>query len=313
MSYSVLQASLVSAVLAATPLLYAGLGELLSERVGVLNIGIEGIMLIGAAVGYIVAVSSGNNLLALVAGAAAGAGLTLTLFAFPAVVLGTPQVLVGFAVFFIGAGLSDQIGDPYTTRALDSGISSTAIPLLSDIPFIGPIFFRQIWPFYVAVVLILAVAFLFRRSRHGRDMRALGESPGSAYSVGIAVIRWRLFYVTAGGALIGFGGGVLSVAITQTWQQGMTAGRGWVALALVIFAGWRPIGLLWGAYVFGVLLVLSNLGQAQGWGIPSPFLSMAPYVVTVAILILRTWRENRGMVPTLAPAALGQPFVRGGR
>jgi simple sugar transport system permease protein len=157
------------------------------------------------------------------------------------------------------------------------------------------------------------VGFLMRRTRHGLNIRSLGEDPSSAFAVGISVIGWRAFYTAVGGGLMGLGGGILSVTIANNWQQGMTSGRGFVALALVIFVGWRALGLLWAAYLFGVLLILGNLGQTQGWVVPSQFLSMAPYVLTVVILVVRTERERRRSGMTLAPAALAAGWVRGQR
>ncbi len=308
-----LQASLAAAVVAATPLLYTALGELLGERVGVLNIGLEGIMLMGAVVGFIVAVKGHGAALAFLAGGGAGALFVFVTFAVPAVMLGASQVLVGFAVWFLGIGLSAQIGSSYAGQPLSLEVAVVKVPLLHDLPWVGPIFFEQIWPVYAGVALAAAVALLCSRTRHGLDMRAIGEDPASAHAMGVAVKRWQVFYSCVCGFLGGVGGAILSVAVLQNWAEQITAGRGFIALALVIFAGWRPLSLLWAAYLFGVFLVLANLGQAQGWGIPAPILSMAPYLFTVVILILRGWRALKASGAGLAPAALGVPFVRGQR
>jgi simple sugar transport system permease protein len=309
---TILQASLATAVLAGTPLLYAALGELLSERVGVLNIGLEGIMLIGAAGGFIAAYESGSLLVGLLGAALSGTLFTLVFFTLPVVFMGASQVLVGFALWFVGIGLSAEIGRNYSSSALSFRTESTAIPFLSDIPWVGKILFDQMWPVYFGVGLALAVGFLLKRTRHGLNMRAIGDEPASAHAMGVPVRAWQAFYSGACGALVGVGGGLLSIAIIQAWKEQMTAGRGWVALALVIFAGWRPIGIVLTSYFFGGLLILVNVGQAQGWGISSEVLAMAPYVITVAILILRTWRELKSG-SSLAPVGLGETFVRGQR
>ncbi|MBS1886150.1 MAG: ABC transporter permease [Actinobacteria bacterium] len=310
---STLQASLAAAVVAATPLLYAALGEILNERVGVIDIGLEGIMLMGAVGGFIFAVKSNSAPVALLAGGGAGALFTLIAFTLPAVVMGASQVLVGFALWFLGIGLSAQVGSSYAGLPLQLHIGVVKVPLLHSLPWIGPIFFEQIWPVYLGVAICLAAAFVCARTRHGLNMKAIGDDPASAFAAGVAVKRWQAFYSVLGGFLAGIGGAILSVAVLHHWGDQLTAGRGFIALALVIFAAWRPLSLLWTSYLFGVCLVLSSLGQAQGWSIPSPILSMAPYLFTVLILVLRGWRalySNRG---GLAPAALGVPFIRGQR
>lgn len=307
------QAALALAVLAAAPLLYAALGELLHEKLGLFNAGIEGVMLIGAVVGYIVAVRSSSIPLGLAVGAISGAVFNLLVYGVPVLVMRSSQILVSFAVWFIGAGLSAQLGLTYVGRALPESVGATSIPLLDRLPFVGDIFFRQPWPVYLAVVLTLVVAFVLRRTSHGLSMRAIGEDPASAHASGIRVRAWQTFYVGVGGALMGIGGATLTLVVTTTWTSQITAGRGFVAFALVIFAGWRASGLLWGSFLFGLLLVLGPVGQAHGWSIPSSVLGMAPYVFTVVVLTLRTWRELRRSGTTLAPAALGLVFVRGQR
>jgi simple sugar transport system permease protein len=175
---------------------------------------------------------------------------------------------------------------------------------------VGPILFDQIWPVYLGAVLAVAVAVMLNRTRHGLNMRAIGEDPAAAHAMGISVRRWQVFYTGICGLLTGFGGAILTVGITLNWRDQVTAGRGWIALALVIFAGWRPFALLWASYVFGGLLILSDLGQIEGWGIPSPFLSMIPYVFTVIVLTARTWRVLQFSGRALEPASLGVTFVR---
>lgn len=311
MSPDVWQATLAAAVVSATPLLFASTGELICEKVGVGNWGIEGVMLIGAVLGFIGAYETGNIVLGLLLGGAGAAVFTLLFFAMPVLRWRASPLLIAFAVWFIGTGLSAEIGGTYQDRELDAEVGNLAIPGLKEIPFIGEIFFDQIWPVYVGILLPLAVAFGLGRTRHGLNMRALGEDPASAYASGVRVLPWQAFYLAVGGALIGVGGAVLSVAVTSGWQSGMTAGRGWIAWALVIFVGWKPLNLLWATFLFGLTLNLASLGQAQSWGIPAPYLSMAPYLVTVAALALRTAQARRRGGGEAAPAALGLGFYRG--
>ncbi|MEA2379313.1 MAG: ral nucleoside transport system permease protein [Thermoleophilaceae bacterium] len=313
MSYEVLEGMLASAVLAGIPLAYAALGELLSERVGVINIGIEGVMLVGAAVGFVIAVDSGSTLIGFLASALAGGAFAGAFVALPIVFGRAPQIVIGFAAWFIGIGLSGEVAASYTSRALPQRMAEVHVPLLRDLPLVGKPFFEAPWPVYLGVVLVLLVAFLLHRTRHGMNLRAIGEDPGSAHAAGVPVVRWQLVYVTVGGALMGLGGGMLSLVTIRHWQDQMVAGGGWIALALVIFVAWRPVALLWGAYFFGILLVLGDVGQSQGWGIPSPILDMAPYLLTIAVLIARATRTRRWGGPPTAPAALGSVFVRGQR
>lgn len=307
------QASLTTAVLAATPLLYAAIGELLTEKTGVENWGIEGTMLIGAVVGFIAADKSGSALIGLGVGGAAGLVFAIVSFGVPVVVLRANPILVAFAVWFMGVGLSTAIGTNYVNRPLHAGIQPTRIPGLADIPWVGTIFFNQIWPVYAGVVLVVAASMLLGRTRHGLAMRALGEDPASAYASGVPVVRWRLVYTGVGGFFVGVGGAILSVVVTGIWQENMTGFRGWIALALVFFVGWRPLALLLAAYLFGVLIVLGSLGQAEGWPISSEFLNMAPYLFTIVAVTLRTVIELRRGGGSLAPAALGRDFYRGQR
>jgi ABC-type uncharacterized transport system permease subunit len=308
MSYDLLHTSLVGAVLVAVPLLFAALGELLSERVGVMNIGIEGVMSIGAAAAFVVGVKTGDPAVGLLAGTVIAGLFTLVFFAVPVILLRTSDILVGFAVWFIGLGASAHFAQSYATEPLRAKVATLKIPLLADIPFVGEILFEQPWPYYLAVFAAVAVALVLTRTAHGLNLRGIGDDPGAAYASGVPVLRWQVLYVTLGGALMGLGGAVISVVVTHHWQSGLIAGRGWIALALVIFVGWRPLGLLWATYLFGILLTLETVGQAEDWAVPAAVLAMPPYLATVAILIIRNRRGYR-----LAPAALGMPFLRGGR
>lgn len=299
MSWDILHASLITAVAAATPLLYAGLGELLVERVGLFNVGLEGVMLIGAAVGYSTTVDHGL-VAGLVVGAIAGGVFSSAFFGLPVIWMRAPQVLAGFAVWFIGLGLSAQWGVSYVQKPVEETAHNIHVPLLADIPWIGTILFDQPTVVYLGVALTLLVAAILRWTRHGLTVRAIGFDPDAARAAGIPVRAWQSAYVFIGGSLIGLGGAILSVIVVHTWRENVTAGRGFVALALVLFVGRRPLSLLWASYLFGVLLILGAVGQAQGWGVPSPFLDMAPYLVTVVILLLRnrpTWTTLRSISP----------------
>lgn len=313
MSLDLWEATLAAAVLAAVPLLFAGVGELISEKVGVGNYGIEGVMLMGAAAGYIVAFESGSPSVGLAGGALVAAFFGLVLFVIPTVVFRAGLVLVAFSVWFIGTGLSSEIGAAYSNRPLPETMGRLEIPLLSDIPFIGEILFAHIYPVYLAVALVVLVWFVLERTRHGLAMRALGEDPSTAYANGVHVNRWRMLYMTLGAGLIGLGGAVLSVGVTAGWQGGMTGGRGWIAFALVILSAWRPLALLWTSFLVGFMLALADVGQAQGWNVPSEVLSAAPYVVTIVALVAQmvAVRSRGGGSP--APAALGRDFYVGSR
>lgn len=222
-------------------------------------------------------------------------------------------MLAAFAVWFIGTGLSSQIGATYSNRPLPDTMGRVALPLLSKIPFVGQILFDQIYPVYVAVVLVVVVWFVLERTRHGLAMRSLGEDPAAAYASGVHVTQWRIAYLTLGAALIGLGGAVLSVGVTAGWQSGMTGGRGWIAFALVILSAWRPLALLWTSFLVGFMLSLADLGQAQGWKIPSELLSAAPYIATIAALVVQTVIARRRGGGAPAPAALGRDFYVGSR
>ena len=310
---SAVEASLATAVLSGTPLLYAALGELLSEKAGTINIGLDGMMLIGAMVGFMVAFDSGSIVLGLFGGAGAGLVFALIFFALPVLAFRADQILVGFALWLLGLGLSAQVGQDYAGRTLHVNMAELKIPLLHEIPFVGTILFEQVWPVYAGVLVALAAAYILRRTRYGLNLRAVGEDSSAAYAMGLNVEVWRAAHIALGGLLAGFGGAMLSTIIAATWREEMTAGRGWVALALVIFAAWRPISLILASLLFGFFLILSNLGQIYDWGIPSSILGMAPYVVTLVILGARSWFElKRGARPRV-PGGLGVPFVRGSR
>ena len=313
MSTAVWVSILSAAVVFMLPLLFAAAGALISDRVGVFNYGIEGVMLMGAVLGFMGALNFESPLLGLLLGGLGGGVFTLVLYALPVVYLRASPLLMSFAIWFVGIGLSGQIGVDYVNRQLTEPIKPWDIPLLSDIPVLGPVLFQQVWPFYVSIALLIAVWWVLTKSRHGLNVRSLGQDPGSAYASGVQVQRLRVLYVSLGGALMGVGGAVLSVVIVRTWLSEMVAGRGFIAIALVIVASWRPLALLWAGGLFGLMTALANYGQVRGWSVPGELLSAAPYVLTVLALTAQSiaaWARGGG---SPAPAALGEDFYRGQR
>lgn len=308
----ILLASLRTAIDAGTVVVLAGMGELVTERVGVLNLGQEGLIGIGAVTAVIVAKGVTSPWVALLAGMAA-AGLLGFLFASSVVVVRTNQVLTGLAVVLIGVGLSNQLGNNYQGSPVVHRFLPFDIPLLADIPQIGPALFRHdVIVFLSYVALPVVVAFLLFRTRHGMNLRAVGENPAAADAAGINVTAMRLLYTSLGAALTGAGGAFLMLSFTHAWSPNVARGRGWVALAVVIFAAWRPSLLVFGALLFGAMISLGFIAQQQNWGIPSSVLSMLPYVVTLALIVLPAALARFGVKvrSSVAPAALAQPYFR---
>jgi simple sugar transport system permease protein len=301
-------ALLVAATLSAgTPLAIAALGLLVNERAGVLNLGAEGLMLIAAVAGFATAFHSGSEWLAFGAGAAAGAGVA-AIFGWLVIWLNTNQYATGLAVSLFGSGFSAFVGIGYVGRKL-ADAPPPSVPLLRDVPFLGPALFRQHPMAYVAVGLVAAVAGYLYRTRSGLVLRSIGESPASAHALGYAVRPIRLAAVVVGGALCGLAGAYLSVVYTPLWVEGMVAGRGWIALALTVFATWRPGRVLLGAYLFGGVTMLQLHLQAGGVQIPSQFMTMLPYAATIVVLVLIS--RNPLWIRLNMPASLGKPFFPG--
>jgi simple sugar transport system permease protein len=301
-------ALLAAATLAAgTPLVLAGLGLLVNERAGVLNLGAEGILLISAVAGFAATHHGGSEAVGFLAGAAAGAAVA-AVFGWLVVWLNTNQYATGLAVSLFGSGFSAFVGIDYVGTQLGEK-TAHAVPVLSDVPFLGPALFRQHPMVYAAVALVGAAAFLLYRTRAGLVLRSIGESPQSAHALGYSVRRIRLAAVVAGGALCGVAGAYLSVVYTPLWVEGMVAGRGWIALALTTFATWRPGRILLGAYLFGGVTMLQLHLQAQGVQVPSQFMAMLPYVSTVVVLVLIS--RNPLWIRLNMPASLGKPFFPG--
>jgi simple sugar transport system permease protein len=294
---------LSSTVVAATPLIYAALGELVTERAGVLNLGVEGMMLIGALTAFAVGATTGNLPLAYLAAMGTAALLSL-LFAFLTLTLQANQVATGLALTLFGLGASAFAGRSYTGLPI-VGLKSIAIPWASEWPLIGPLFHLDI-PVCGSIALFVAVDVFLKRTRAGLRLRAVGESPAVAHSLGQSVTGIRYLAVMFGGAMSGIGGAYLSTAVTPMWVEGMSAGRGWIALALVVFATWKPLRVLLGAYLFGGVTVLQLYAQGFGLRVPSEFFSMLPYVATIVVLVF-ICRDPR-TIRLSQPASLGQSF-----
>jgi simple sugar transport system permease protein len=301
-------ALLIAATLASgTPIALAGLGLLLNEKSGVLNLGAEGVMLVAAIAGFAVAFHTGNDWIAFGAGALAGMAMAAA-FGWLVIWLGTNQYATGLALSLIGGGLSAFVGVGYVGKKL-SERTSFDIPGLADVAFIGPALFRQHPMTYITILATVAVAWFLYRSRAGLVLRAIGESPESAHALGYRVRLIRLAAVMAGGALCGVAGAFLSVVYAPLWVEGLVAGRGWIALALTTFATWRPARVLLGAYLFGGVTMLQFFLQGEGVEIASQLLSMLPYLATIIVLALIS--RNPAWIRINMPASLGRPFHPG--
>jgi simple sugar transport system permease protein len=301
--------SVASAVAGSTAVLIAASGELMLEKTGVYNIALEGVMLVGALGGYLADRATESWVVGLAVGGFVGCLFALV-FGLLTVVLRTNMVVVGVALILVATGLTDTIGAPYVGKAAPSAIPTLEIPGLSAIPYVGPALFKQTVVTYLAFLLPFLIWWGLGRTKHGLNMRAIGENPAAADSAGISVIGWRMAYTGIGGVLGGIGGAVITLSLVGDWVSDVTSGQGWIAFAVVFFAGWRPLWILAGAYLFGALTVLGFVGQAEGWKIPSEVFTVLPYIGTVAVMILRAWLDRRrGGVSW--PAALGEPFYRG--
>lgn len=291
-------------IVAATPLIFAALGELVVEKSGVLNLGIEGMMLIGAAIGVWCHFAGIPMFFALVGAVVAGA-LSSLIFGVLALTFMTNQYAAGLALAIFGTGVSAFVGRGFGSTPVEA-IRPLDIPVLSDLPIVGELFFSYDPLVYFAFVMFFAVSWFLAKSKAGLALRAIGESPDSAHAIGFPVIRIRYLAVMFGGAMAGMGGAYLSLVYTPLWVENMTAGRGWIALALVVFATWRPFRVLLGAWLFGGMTILQLQGQAIGMRIPSEVLSSLPYIATIVVLVLIS--RNRMAMALDFPASLAQPF-----
>ncbi len=303
------EAILLTVITASTPLVIAALGELVSERSGVLNLGVEGMMIMGAVAAFATAQITGSAYFGILGGIVGG-GLFSLLFGFLTLTLVANQVATGLALTILGLGLSGQLGEAFVGMP-GVRLQPIVIPLLSDIPFFGRVLFSQDVIFYMSVVLVFGISWFLFKSRTGLKMRAIGDNHGSAHALGINVVRTRYLAVLFGGACAGLAGAQLSLVYTPQWVENMTAGRGWIALALVVFASWRPLRVLAGGYLFGAVgigqLHAQLLAQSGGIAIPSQLLSALPYVATIVVLIIISHNRRTTLINT--PASLGKPFV----
>ena len=301
-------ATLFALTLAAgTPLVFAALGELVVEKSGVLNLGVEGMMLAGAVVSFMVAAKTGHPWLGVLAGMIAAAALSIV-FAVLALSLMSNQVATGLALSLFGVGLSAFIGLPFVSIVIE-GIKPLDIAGLSDLPILGKLLFAHSPFVYLSLLLFAAVHWFLYFTRAGLIVRAVGESPSSAHAIGYRVVGIRYLAVIFGGACAGLGGAYMAVAYTPLWTEGMTAGRGWIALALVVFATWKPWRVVAGAYLFGGVTLAQFQAQALGTTLPSQVLSMLPYLATIVVLALIS--RDATAIRMNAPASLGKPYHPG--
>lgn len=322
---------LAATMSAAVPLVFAGLGELITEKSGVMNLGVEGMMLVGAVAGFAGAMHMGVPG-GLLCGAVAGLLASLP-FAFLTLSLGANQPAAGLALTIFGTGLSAFIGQgPMFISQSLPGLKPVAIPLLANIPFLGPILFNQNYVVYLSYAVFFLVAWLLSRTRWGLVLRAVGESPEAAHAIGYSVLGIRYVATLCGGAFAGVAGAYLSTVYTPLWVQNMTAGRGWIAVALVVFAAWKPWRLMLGAYLFGGMTILQMYLQGKSLQLPgflasiphlqemtdiliervlgtSQFLAAVPYLATIVVLVLIS-RDRRVLFLNL-PASLGKPYMGG--
>ncbi len=296
---------LLTIATASTPLLIAAMGELVVERSGVLNLGVEGMMVIGAVCGFGGAALSGNPWVGVLAGISGGV-LASLLFGVLTLSIATNQVATGLSLTLLGLGLSGLLGESFVGQA---GVKLSAVDMgpLTEIPYVGRFLFGQDPIFYLSLLLVACVSWFLFRTRAGLVLRAVGDSHDSAHALGLSVVKIRYAAVAFGGACAGLAGAHLSLVYTTQWVENMTAGRGWIALALVVFASWRPWRVLAGAYLFGGVTIGQLHAQAFGVAVPSQLLSALPYLATIVVLVLIS--RNKRLTILNTPACLGRPFV----
>ena len=293
-------------MIAATPILYAALGELVTEKSGVLNLGVEGMMIIGAICGFSVSVETNSVYIGFMAAACGGALLSV-LFAVMTQYFLANQVASGLALTLFGLGLAALLGHSYTGQ-VPPQISKLDIPVLANIPVLGKMLFAHDFFVYLSLILVFGVWYFLSKTRLGLIVKAVGENHESAHAIGYNVTRIRFFCIVFGGALAGLGGGYLSLIRVPQWTEGMTAGAGWIALAIVVFSTWRPWRLILGAYIFGGITILQLNLQAIGVNVDVALLSMTPYAVTIVVLVLMSL--NRSKKSLGAPGSLGKSFIK---
>ncbi len=294
-------------MVAGTPLLLATTGEIICERSGILNLGVEGVMAIGAVTAFIVTMTTGSPWLGVAVAIAAGMAISI-IHAFASITLQANQVVSGLALTMLGLGLSGMIGKPYVGKPLLIKMEDWNIPWFSDLPWLGKILFSQSPFFYLAILLALVSWFFLERTRLGIEIRSTGENPQATETQGVNVSKLRYLSVIIGGGFSGLAGAHLSISYSKSWIEGMTAGRGWIAIALTIFALWNPGRAIWAAFIFGGIFVVQYL--LQPLGISPNFLAMLPYIATLVILLLISFKDPKKLN---APAMLAEPYKRGER
>tara|TARA_B100000989_G_scaffold250564_1_gene198342 strand:+ start:150 stop:1061 length:912 start_codon:yes stop_codon:yes gene_type:complete len=298
---------LMAVILSSLPILYAATGELVVEKSGILNLGVEGMMLMGAVIASITVIVTGNPYLAIITGALSGV-ITSFIFGFFTLILATNQVATGLALTIFGTGLSGLIGAEYVGKAI-SRLEPVRVPFLNEIPVLGYILFTHNILVYLGFIMVFIVGWFLYKTKSGLILRAIGNNPESAHALGYSVISIRFLSVMFGGFMAGLGGSFLPLVLTPHWAEGMTAGKGWIALALVVFASWRPLRIPVGALLFSGITVMQLVGQARGWSLPSQFLSMLPYLATIVVLVLISRNKEFSIIN--APASLGKIFIAG--
>jgi ABC-type uncharacterized transport system permease subunit len=315
MNDSVLILSIVSAIAAGTPLLFAALGEIMTERSGVMNLGVEGMMLVGGVTAFWTGIQTGNLFLSLAAGALAG-GLVSLGHALLAISLRVNQIVSGLALVIVGSGFSSFWGNsgdqPMIQQANGVSVDPVLPQVLRDIPVIGPVVFGHDIVVYFSWLVVVASSYFLYRTTFGLSLRAVGEDPAAADAAGLDVTRIRYLFTFVGGLGAGIGGAYLVLAVLGTWQAGVTAGAGWIAIALVILAGWRPSLAILAAYIFGALRNLGFTLQIAGLDVPSDFLNMLPFIATYVVVIIISASPARAR-KIAGPAALGEPYSREAR
>lgn len=312
MNESVFLLALLNAIVVGTPILYAGIGEILTQRSGVMNLGIEGMMLVGAVTGFWATTVTDSLLVAVIVGALAGAGMAL-LHAILSITFRVNQIVSGLALVTLGTGLSAFLGDatqpPLTCCRGEVRFEPVFTGGITNLPVVGPLLFSHDIMVYASWVLVGVASYYIFKTPLGLSLRAVGENPGTADAAGISVVRYRYLHTLMGGALAGIGGAYLSIALLGAWQKGISSGVGWIAFALVVFAGWRPWRALFAAYIFGLLTGLNFTFQIIGISIPGDFLAMVPFAMAIIALIVVSARPEAARKLS-APAALTIPYAR---
>lgn len=304
MDSAVLVSIVLSIISSATPLLLAATGELVAEKSGVLNLGVEGMMLVGAVIGFAVTLTTGNAIIGILAAALAGTVMAL-IFSILTLSLLANQVATGLALTIFGIGLAAMMGANFVGQPVGK-LPALDIPYLTDLPLVGRILFGQDGLVYFSFLALFGTIWFLFHTHAGLVLRAVGDSHDAAHAIGYPVLAIRYGAALFGGAMSGLGGAYLSLSYTPMWAEDMTAGRGWIALALVVFATWRPLRLLLGAYLFGGITILQFHVQTMGLGIPTQFVSMLPYLATIVVLVVIS--TDRSKIRLNAPACLGRAF-----